>query len=472
MTILIIATFFLLEFVGLFFASQNTLTGLMALHQSIRAITQVRDLRQLLVTQQELLQKVKGALSFDDRIVFETASKEIDQIFEYTLDLTRNHSEPYNLIMAAEKTLLHLKAPAWRIVMGKSHFQKDILIINQYTLQLQNQLGQVQLSLAEDSDHIFNRVYKSRFLPLIVGLILSVLFLFFVLWMGIILKNKIERPIQNLVEAAEVLANGNLSIRTQISETNELGVLGEAFNSMAGKLEETTVSRNYLDLANQELEAFSYSISHDLRAPLRAIDGFSKALLEDAGDTLNDVCKSHVNRIITAAKKMNELIDAVLNLSRISRSEMTVTKIDLSAMAHEVADELSKAEPERKVNFKIQDNISVNADNALMRVVLDNLIGNAWKYTSKKTQAQIEFGRYDNQGKIVYFVRDNGVGFDMQYAKKLFTPFQRLHSQSDFPGTGVGLASVKRVIHRHGGRVWAEAVPDEGATFFFTFQAS
>lgn len=471
-TILIIAGFFLLEFVGLYYASQNTLNGLTEMHRSIRALTHVRQLRQLLATQHELLQKVKkGRFSHDDRIIMEASTNQIDDFLEMTMELVRDHPDAYGLISDAQKILSSLKRPSWRMMAGKSNYQRDIIIATQYTLELQDNLGKVQLVLAQNSDEIFNRVYKFRFRPLMVGLALSVFFLLFALWMGLIMKNRIDEPIQSLVEATKALSAGNLSARTSISETNELGVLSNAFNTMAARLEETTVSRNLLNIANQELEAFSYSISHDLRAPLRAIDGFSKALLEDAGDTLNAESKSHINRIILAVNRMSELIDAVLNLSRITRTEMQLAPIDLSAMAREVASELKKVEPQRNVQFKIQDNLLVTADHMLMRIVIENLLENSWKYTSKKEDAVIEFGMSEDSGKQIFYVRDNGVGFDMQYSKKLFTPFQRLHNQNEFPGTGVGLASVKRVIHRHGGRVWAQAQPNVGTSVFFTFQA-
>lgn len=459
-----------MEFVGLYFASQNTLTGLTELHRSIRTITEVRLLRQSITSREELLEKISSSPKADDRIVFETASRQIDSFFAVSLSLTEPRSEAFRLISEANRTMAQADGPARHIIQKSGDYKKNILIVKQHFHEAEDLLGKVQLSLATGSDEIFNRIYNARFTPLLAGLALSVLFLIFALGIGIRMKNRIDQPIQNLVAATKELAGGNLSVRIDVHETNELGTLSEAFNSMAAKLEETTVSRNYLNLANQELEAFSYSISHDLRAPLRAIDGFSKALIEDAGDTLNEESKSHITRIIAAVQRMSELIDAVLNLSRISRSGMVLSPVDLTALAREVAAELKKAEPDRQVYFKIQEKLVVTADSALMRIVLDNLLGNAWKYTSKKPKALIEFGKTEKNGKVVFFVRDNGVGFDMEYAKKLFTPFQRLHSQAEFPGTGVGLASVKRVLHRHGGRVWAEAKPNAGATFYFTFQ--
>jgi PAS domain S-box-containing protein len=224
-----------------------------------------------------------------------------------------------------------------------------------------------------------------------------------------------------------------------------------------------------LEAANRELEAFSYSVSHDLRAPLRSIDGFSQALLEDCGERLDDSGKDYLGRVRGACLRMAQLIDDLLNLSRVSRGAMRVETVDLSEMAREVVSELQKQSPERKTAFVIADNLKGNGDARLLRVALENLLGNAWKYTSKHPSARIEFGaRREPDGKTVFFVRDDGAGFDMAYAGKLFGAFQRLHTPSEFAGTGVGLATVQRIIHRHGGRVWAEGSVEQGATFYFT----
>ena len=225
-----------------------------------------------------------------------------------------------------------------------------------------------------------------------------------------------------------------------------------------------------LETANRELEAFSYSVSHDLRAPLRAIDGFSQALLEDHAEQVDTEGKDHLRRVRTAAQRMAELIDDLLDLSRVTRAEMRRERVDLSELAQDIVSQLEKSEPERRVEFFVKDDLVVNGDPSLLRVALENLLGNAWKFTGERTPARIEFGIEEQDGQRVYFVRDNGAGFDMAYADKLFGPFQRLHAATEFPGTGVGLASVQRIIHRHGGRVWAEAEVDQGATFYFTLK--
>lgn len=223
-----------------------------------------------------------------------------------------------------------------------------------------------------------------------------------------------------------------------------------------------------LEVSNRELEAFSYSVSHDLRAPLRGIDGFSQALLEEYTDRLNDQGKDYLHRISAASKRMGQLIDDLLGLSRVTRSEMHREKVDMSALVQSIAAEIKRAQPERKAEFIIADGIVTDGDARLLRIALENLLGNAWKFTSKRPYATIEFGVTQHGGKSDYFVRDNGAGFDMAYADKLFSAFQRLHSPAEFPGTGIGLAIVQRIIHRHQGHIWAEGAIDKGATFYFT----
>ena len=220
--------------------------------------------------------------------------------------------------------------------------------------------------------------------------------------------------------------------------------------------------------ANKELEAFSYSVSHDLRAPLRAIDGFSLALLEDYADKLDEDGRGYLYRVRAATQRMGTLIDDLLNLARVTRTEMRFENVDLGAIARSVAAELQRDQPERQAEFQIAEGLDTFVDSHLIRITLENLLGNAWKFTSKRGAACIEFGRTDCDGRPTYYVRDNGAGFDPAYAERLFGAFQRLHDSSDFPGTGVGLATVQRIIHRHGGRIWAESAVDRGATFYFT----
>ena len=223
-----------------------------------------------------------------------------------------------------------------------------------------------------------------------------------------------------------------------------------------------------LTALNHELEAFSYSVSHDLRAPLRSIDGFSQALLEDYHGQLDAQGRDYLVRVRDASRRMSSLIDDLLLLSRITRAEMTKTTLDMSAMANEILDELRRADPRRTVECAVEADLVVDADPRLLRVALTNLLDNAWKFTAKRPAAKITVGKQERDGDIAYYVTDNGAGFDLTYVDKLFGVFQRLHSVDDFPGTGVGLAIVQRVIQRHGGKVWADAAVDRGATFYFT----
>ncbi len=232
--------------------------------------------------------------------------------------------------------------------------------------------------------------------------------------------------------------------------------------------QQVKVANEQLHAANKELEAFCYSASHDLLAPLRGLDGFSQALLEDYGDKLGGEGRDLLQRIRAGSQRMGRLIDDLLNLSRVTRSELHREPVNLSELVRNVADEFHKRDPQRKVELRVAKDLNTNGDPRLLRVVLENLLGNAWKYTSKQPAATIEFGLSRNNGNSSFFVRDDGVGFDMQFADKLFTPFQRLHGVNEFPGTGVGLATVQRIIHRHGGRIWAEAGVNKGATFYFT----
>lgn len=226
---------------------------------------------------------------------------------------------------------------------------------------------------------------------------------------------------------------------------------------------------NELESKNEELEAFSYSVSHDLRAPLRTIDGFSAALLEDHGDKLDERGHDHLRRVRGAARRMGELIDDLLQFSRVGRAELRRTDVDLSALAQTVAGDLQRGDPTRSVEVVIGGGLTARADPRLVQVVLENLLGNAWKFTAKTAGPKIELGATSNNGAVVFQIRDNGAGFDMAYAKKLFLPFQRLHGENEFPGTGIGLATVRRVVERHGGRIWAEAASvGNGALFSFT----
>ncbi len=226
-----------------------------------------------------------------------------------------------------------------------------------------------------------------------------------------------------------------------------------------------------LELAARELDSFAHSVSHDLRAPLRVVDGFANIVLEDYAATsrpLDDLGREHLNRIVAAAGRMNAMIDTLLALSKMTSRDIENGRVDLSQLARDLAEELRAQDRGRAADFDIADRIQADGDRTLLRLVLQNLLGNAWKFSAKAAQPRIEFAVRSDGGRAVYFVRDNGAGFDMRFADKLFGLFQRFHSQNEFPGTGVGLATVARIVRKHDGRVWAESQPGQGATFFFT----
>jgi light-regulated signal transduction histidine kinase (bacteriophytochrome) len=251
-----------------------------------------------------------------------------------------------------------------------------------------------------------------------------------------------------------------------------LAALLESRNEVSrinAELEQRVIERTHqLEAANRELEAFAYAVSHDLRAPLRSLSGFSQILRETMPPGLDDKSLHYLSRIHDASLKMSGLIEDLLSLSRVSRTALTPTSVDLTQLWEDAAVVIRERYPGREVSLTVQPNLTVMGDLRLLRIALENLLDNAWKYSSVRTLAQITIGAEQRDGQCVYFIRDNGIGFDMAYANKLFWPFQRLHTESQFPGTGIGLVTVQRIVIMHGGRIWADAAPDRGATFFFT----
>lgn len=272
------------------------------------------------------------------------------------------------------------------------------------------------------------------------------------------------------MDAVPIVGPDGVSIAvTSFIDVTERKRAEEEVRQLNADLEDRVAERtSELSAANRELEAFSYSVSHDLRAPLRSIDGFSQALLEDYGDELDATAKEYLGRVRAGSQRMAQLIDDLITLSSVTRQEMRWERVDLTELAHAVASVLSEREPEREVTLRIAPGLRAHGDPGLLRVALENLLDNAWKFTRNHPEATIEMGIARVKGKQVYFIRDDGAGFDMAYADKLFGPFQRLHSVQEFEGTGIGLATVERVIRRHGGALWGEGQLERGATFYFT----
>jgi signal transduction histidine kinase len=328
------------------------------------------------------------------------------------------------------------------------------------------------------------------------------------LLLAIWMERFVTGPVLAIAQIArEVVDKRDYSRRAAKLSADEVGTLVDAFNDMLTEIDRRTVElegsntrlareieersraehevlrlnaqledrvrerTGQLETANKELEAFSYSVSHDLRAPLRAIDGFGQALVDDFGQHLPEPAQRYLDRIRSSTKQMGLLIEGLLNLARVSRRPLEPRPVDLSQIAKDVVNDLQQRDPDRAVEVSIWDGMHAEGDAHLLRAVLENLVGNAWKFTSKKDKARVDIGALKDGKHTTFYVRDNGAGFDMSYADKLFGAFQRLHAVNDYAGTGIGLATVQRIVHRHGGRIWAEAEIGKGAVFYFTLGA-
>jgi len=357
---------------------------------------------------------------------------------------------------------------------------------------------------------------------LLNNLLLAIAIMILAIGGALVLSRGISKPIVQLADAAKAFAAGRLDRPVNIRATGEVGVLTRSFNEMIQELrasqeqledyskgleirveertaalaranealqseiaervraedqvrrlneelEQRVIERTAeLRAANKELEAFAYSVAHELRSPLRSTDGFSLALLEDYADKLDKDGQDYIHRVRAASQRMAQLVDDLLILSRITRHEICRETVDLSTLARAISARLQATQPERQVEFVIAEGVVAKGDEHLLRVVMESLLDNAWKFTAKHPRARIEFGVTQHDGQAAYFVHDDGAGFDMAYANKLFGTFQRLHAMTEFEGTGIGLTTVQRIIDRHGGRVWAEGAMEQGATFYFT----
>ena len=340
-----------------------------------------------------------------------------------------------------------------------------------------------EASAAFDSDKSFLRVIVLSFSG--ASLVLAVL-------LGFVLSLAFIRPVRQISYVLARVADGDFSKRVDVLNRDEFGSLGRNVNRMSQRLDdmyedlrrelserkhaEERLERRAIELVavNNELEAFSHSVSHDLLVPLRTIDRISQAILDYDVDNLGQEGTVDLQRVRTATRRMGELIDDMMNVSRVHSmssaisTELDRKAVDLSGLARTVASELTELEPERRVEFVIEAGLTANADPQRLRITLESLLGNSWKFTGKHPRAKIEFGATDREGHVAYFVRDDGAGFDMAEVDRLFGPFSRLHSSTDFEGVGIGLATVQRIVQAHGGRVWAEGAIEEGATFYFT----
>ena len=454
-----------------------------------------QQLQSVMQTNAELLAKSLSLLVADDvryRHHFELWNR-INAIFEYSQqkqrDTTLFHIREIAVLNPGQLVIAHTTPKEHRLLMPYQHpliselqdvagsaiaarwfGQPQPTLLLRYPITFGNeQVGFLVLDLDPSPLNELQQALAETYL--LYGLLLS-----FMLTLAAIAASRwFSKPIEQACESLPELGSGQLSLPALNARHDEFQQLAGAIEDADQRIHQATLAQQNrqeelerrVKERTQEIEAFSYSVSHDLRAPLRALDGFSLALYEDYAEQLDETAVDYLHRIRSAAGRMGQLIDDLLMLSRVTRQSMQLEPVDLSQMATEILAELREAYPERQVSAVIGEGISAKGDPRLLRIVLDNLIGNAWKYSANQPQAQIEFSaerRPDD--KTIYCLRDNGIGFDMKYSNKLFQAFQRLHGH-EFEGTGIGLVTVQRIISRHGGRIWAKAAIGQGASFYF-----
>tara|TARA_Y100000589_G_scaffold99295_2_gene93845 strand:- start:2383 stop:3825 length:1443 start_codon:yes stop_codon:yes gene_type:complete len=461
LTMVILLTIFAgVVLIGMFFMGYERMQSREQLVHEITVVTKVS------------YSQIVAALAFEDLNTLQESANSLD--YDYTIDVVCIYDGAMNLkarsfpgTSRAVPCPDNPHADSTGFLQDKYHHIEDMFSESM-------RVGTIFISA--NMDYVNSQMQRYFYMMLTaLGIISAVSVL-----VAMVLQKAVTEPIFDLAKTATSIARDrDFSLRADKISDDEIGQMVDAFNAMLAaiqqrdlellshkselesKVEERTAE---LKAANQELEAFSYSVSHDLRSPLRAIDGFSQALLEDYADQLDSAAMGYLERVRMASQRMGVLIDSMLWLSRVTRQEIVTRTVDFSLMCEEVVRDIQDREPARTVSVTVQPNMSLRCDSRLMRIVVTNLVDNAFKYTLYTALPKIEIGCREG----VYYIRDNGAGFDMRYVDKLFGAFQRLHSKDEFEGTGIGLATVARVIHRHGGDIWAESEVGAGATFYFT----
>ena len=433
--------------------------------QLARALTELRlvTFEYVVYQQSRALLQQRAATDRIDRLIAADPSAEIEraEVLAQVRDRSRvvhRMFERFVEIAAANRSSVFADEATTRLA---AQLSSELMI-----LLHENQADSYRL--INLSTERINDVQRDSLFVVLAGLLMVALS---ALGAGWFISRTVLAPIGRLERATREVAAGNLDYQLDIDSQDEIGEVARSFNAMTHslRLSFARVERSNQELAvlNQEIEAFSYSVSHDLRGPLRSMDGFSLAVLEDCGDKLDEDSKDALRRIRAASQRMGRLIDELLGLSRVTRVDLTWADVNLSKIAVDIAQALDEREPAQAVQWVIAEGLTLRGDPALIQIAMQNLLENARKFSAKNVAPCVHVGTAERANEPVFFVADNGVGFDMAYADRLFGAFQRLHHESEFPGTGIGLAIVQRIVHRHGGRIWAEAQLGVGATFFF-----